>query len=300
MERKFKIKIHDSVKDYTMMVVGCFLYSFGAVLFVEPYGFAPGGTYGLAMVFHHLWGWRTEVAALSMDIPLLIIGSIILGAKFGIKTLICTLLLPLFMFLVHTFYGYDALLDPGLTDFTQMHQQMLSSVFGGVIYGIGLGMVYRTGTTTGGSDVINMIVRKYFHISMGTASIIVDGLITLTTVIAFGDWTLPMYSWLIIFVSAVITDRVMQGAPSKTLMIITSKIDEVRDYIIEEMGRGATLIPGTGLYEGKQRDIIYVVVSSREVIQLRKLIAEIDPKAFINVITSSEILGEGFKSIHFQ
>ena len=92
----------------------------------------------------------------------------------------------------------------------------------------------------------------------------------------------------------------MQGAPSKTLMIITSKIDEVRDYIIEEMGRGATLIPGTGLYEGKQRDIIYVVVSSREVIQLRKLIAEIDPKAFINVITSSEILGEGFKSIHFQ
>ncbi|MBP5796610.1 MAG: YitT family protein, partial [Bacteroidales bacterium] len=106
-----KIKIHDTVKDYTMMVVGCFLYSFGAVLFVEPYGFAPGGTYGLAMVFHHLWGWRTEVAALCMDIPLLVLGSIILGAKFGIKTLICTLLLPLFMLLVHSVYGYDALLD---------------------------------------------------------------------------------------------------------------------------------------------------------------------------------------------
>lgn len=295
-----KIKIHDTVKDYVIMVMGCMLFSIGAVLFVEPYGFAPGGTYGLAMVFHHLWGWRTEVAALCMDIPLLIIGTLVLGAKFGIKTLICTLLLPFFMFLVHTVYGFDALLDPGLTDFTQMNQQMLSSLFGGVFYGVGLGMVYRTGTTTGGTDIINMILRKYFHISMGTASIIVDGLITLTTVIAFSNWTLPMYSWVIIFVSAVLQDRVMQGAPSKTLMIITSKVDEVRDYIIEEMGRGATLIPGTGLYEGKQRDIIYVVVSSREVIQLRKLIAEVDPRAFINVINSSEILGEGFKSIHFQ
>jgi uncharacterized membrane-anchored protein YitT (DUF2179 family) len=295
-----KIKIHDTVKDYIVMVMGCMLFSIGAVLFVEPYGFAPGGTYGLAMVFHHLWGWRTEVAALCMDIPLLIIGTLVLGAKFGIKTLICTLLLPFFMFLVHTVYGFDALLDPGLTDFTQMNQQMLSSLFGGVFYGVGLGMVYRTGTTTGGTDIINMILRKYFHISMGTASIIVDGLITLTTVIAFSNWTLPMYSWVIIFVSAVLQDRVMQGAPSKTLMIITSKVDEVRDYIIEEMGRGATLIPGTGLYEGKQRDIIYVVVSSREVIQLRKLIAEVDPRAFINVINSSEILGEGFKSIHFQ
>ena len=282
------------------MVMGCMLFSIGAVLFVEPYGFAPGGTYGLAMVFHHLWGWRTEVAALCMDIPLLIIGTLVLGAKFGIKTLICTLLLPFFMFLVHTVYGFDALLDPGLTDFIQMNQQMLSSLFGGVFYGVGLGMVYRTGTTTGGTDIINMILRKYFHISMGTASIIVDGLITLTTVIAFSNWTLPMYSWVIIFVSAVLQDRVMQGAPSKTLMIITSKVDEVRDYIIEEMGRGATLIPGTGLYEGKQRDIIYVVVSSREVIQLRKLIAGVDPGAFINVINSSEILGEGFKSIHFQ
>jgi uncharacterized membrane-anchored protein YitT (DUF2179 family) len=295
-----KIKIHDTVKDYVIMVMGCMLFSIGAVLFVEPYGFAPGGTYGLAMVFHHLWGWRTEVTALCMDVPLLIIGTLVLGAKFGIKTLICTLLLPFFMFLVHTVYGFDALLDPGLTDFTQMNQQMLSSLFGGVFYGVGLGMVYRTGTTTGGTDIINMILRKYFHISMGTASIIVDGLITLTTVIAFSNWTLPMYSWVIIFVSAVLQDRVMQGAPSKTLMIITSKVDEVRDYIIEEMGRGATLIPGTGLYEGKQRDIIYVVVSSREVIQLRKLIAEVDPRAFINVINSSEILGEGFKSIHFQ
>lgn len=295
-----KIKIHDTVKDYVIMTVGCFLFSFGAVLFVEPYGFAPGGTYGLAMVFHHLWGWKTEAAALCMDVPLLVIGTIVLGAKFGIRTLICTLLLPLFMLLVHTFYGYDALLDPGLTNFTEMNQQMLSSLFGGVLYGVGLGMVYRTGTTTGGSDVINMILRKYFHISMGSASLIVDGLITLTTVIAFGDWTLPMYSWVIIFVSAVLQDRVMQGAPARTLMIITSKTDEVRDYIINEMGRGATLIPGTGLYAGKQRDIIYVVVSRREVVQLRKLIAEIDPKAFINVINSSEILGEGFHDIKPQ
>ena len=285
------------IKEYAMMVFGCFLFSLGAVIFVEPYGFAPGGTYGLSMVFHHLWGWRTELTALCMDIPLLIIGMLVLGSKFGIKTFICTLLLPAFMFLIHTFYGYDSLLEPGITDITMFDQQMLASLFGGVIYGAGLGIVYRSGATTGGSDIIAMIVRKYIHMSMGTAVIIVDGLITLSTVIAFHNWSLPMYSWVIIFVSAKVMDRIMEGSPSKTLMIITCEIDQVKDFILNNLSRGATLIPATGMYEGKERDIIYVVLTRRELIPLRKKIAEIDPRAFVNVIDSNEILGEGFKSL---
>ena len=163
---------------------------------------------------------------------------------------------------------------------------------------VGLGLVYRSNATTGGIDIIAMILRKYSHLSMGICTLIVDGLITLSTVIAFGDWKLPMYSWIIIFVESRVIDFILEGPKrAKTLMIVTSKSSEIRDFIINEMGRGATLIQGKGLYSGEGRDIIYVVLGRREMIQLRQVISKTDPYAFINVLDSAEILGEGFQDL---
>ena len=267
-------------------------------MLVEPYGFAPGGTYGLGMVAHHLWGFETEYVALCMDVPLLIIGFIVLGNRFGIKTIVSTILLPLFMQLIHRIYGYASLIEPEVVEMTAYQHPIIAAIFGGVVYGIGLGMVYRSRATTGGSDIIAMILRKYTHLSMGTATIIVDGLITLTTVVAFGDWKLPMYSWIIIFVESKMIDFILEGPKrAKTLMIITSKADELRDFILNDMGRGATLIPGKGLYSGSGRDIIYVVVERSEMIRLKEKVSKTDPQAFVNVIDSAEILGEGFQKL---
>jgi uncharacterized membrane-anchored protein YitT (DUF2179 family) len=259
--------------------------------------FAPGGTYGLAMVFHHLWGWRTETTALCMDIPLLIIGILVIGKKFGIKTMLCTFLIPLFMWILHNTHGYDSLIEPGISDMNLFKNQLLAAIFGGIIYGIGLGMVFKSRATSGGSDIISMIVNKYFHISMGTAVVIVDGIITLSTVIAFGDWKLPMYSWIIIFIESKIIDLIIEGSSVKTMMIVSEKLDPIKEVIINDLGRGATLIPAIGMYKGEQRHIIYTTMTRREMVTLRYKIAEIDPRAFINVIESSEILGEGFKNI---
>lgn len=297
------------VIEYLYLVLGCFMFSLGAVVLVEPYGFAPGGTYGLSIVFHHLFGWETEVTALSMDIPLLIIGTLILGRKFGVKTLICTLLIPAFMWLLHKTYGYNSLIEPevskqiiedGIQGVQALHlykNQLLAAIFGGVIYGVGLGLIFRSRSTSGGSDIIAMIVNKYFHFSLGTCIIVVDGLITLSTVIAFGDWRLPMYSWIIIFIESKIIDMVVAGKSVKTVMIITNKTEEVKNVIINELERGATLIPATGMYKGEKRDIIYTTLTRREMITLRYKIAEIDPNAFINVVDSAETLGLGFKNI---
>lgn len=295
--------------EYLYLVLGCFLFSLGAVVLVEPYGFAPGGTYGLSIVFHHLWGWETEATALSMDIPLLIIGTLILGRKFGIKTLICTLLIPAFMWVLHKTYGYYSLIEPevskqimkeGIQGVQALHlykNQLLAAIFGGVVYGVGLGLIFRSRSTSGGSDIIAMIVNKYFHLSLGTCIIVVDGLITLSTVIAFGDWRLPMYSWIIIFIESKIIDMVVAGKSVKTVMIITSKTEEVKNIIINELERGATLIPATGMYKGEKRDMIYTTLTRREMITLRYKIADIDPNAFINVVDSAETLGLGFKNI---
>lgn len=293
-----KSTLKTSIKEYLLLILGNFIFALGAVMLVEPYGFAPGGTYGLGIVFHHLWGVETEFAALCMDVPLLIIGFFILGNRFGIKTIVSTILLPLFMQLLHRVYGYASLIEPNVVELAGYQHQIIASIFGGVVYGLGLGMVYRSHATTGGSDIISMILRKYTHLSMGTSTIIVDGLITLSSVVAFGDWKLPMYSWIIIFVESRMIDFILEGPKrAKTLMIITSKSEEIRNFIINDMERGATLIPGKGLYSGEGRDIIYVVLGRREMIRLREIIAKTDPYAFINVIDSAEILGEGFQTL---
>ncbi|MBR7157349.1 MAG: YitT family protein [Bacteroidales bacterium] len=295
---KEKLFSKDFFIAYAYLIGGCFIFALGNVLFAEPYGFAPGGTYGLSIVFHHLWGWRTEVSALSMDIPLLIIGFIFLGGKFGIKTVVCTFIIPVFMSLVHKFYGYNALLEPEITERALLEEQLLSAVFGGIVYGIGLGMIFKSRATSGGSDIIAMILHKYTHISLGTLVIIVDCTITLTTVVAFGDWRLPMYSWILIFIEGKVIDLVVEGASvHKTLMIVSEQTDKIREVIINDINRGATIINAQGGYQGESRQIIYTILTRREMMILRHHIQKIDPNAFINILDSKEILGRGFKSL---
>lgn len=282
---------------YFLLFGGCFIFTVGAVLFIEPYGFAPGGTYGLSMVFHHLWGWRTEYAALCMDIPLLILGIAVIGKKFGAKTIICTFALPFFMMLLHKYWGFDSLIEPGIAKMADLKDQLLAAIFGGIIYGLGLGMIFKSRATSGGSDIIAMILNKYTHLSIGTLVMIVDGVITLSTVVAFGDWRLPMYSWIIIFIEGKVIDLVVDGQRMKTLLIVSDEIEPIKNIIINDLNRGATLIASVGMYKGEKRNIIYTVLTRREMVTLRYKIAEIDPHAFINVVESSEILGEGFKNL---
>lgn len=295
---KEKLFSKDFFIAYAYLIGGCFIFALGNVLFAEPYGFAPGGTYGLSIVFHHLWGWRTEVSALSMDIPLLIVGFIFLGGKFGIKTVVCTFIIPVFMSLVHKFYGFNALLEPEITERALLEEQLLSAVFGGIVYGIGLGMIFKSRATSGGSDIIAMILHKYTHISLGTLVIIVDCTITLTTVVAFGDWRLPMYSWILIFIEGKVIDLVVEGAAvHKTLMIVSQETEKVRNLIINDINRGATIIEARGGYKGDSRQIIYTILRRREMMILRHHLKTIDPQAFVNIIDSKEILGRGFKAL---
>ncbi len=295
---KEKFLSKDFFITYGWLLGGCFVFALGAVMFAEPYGFAPGGTYGLSIVFHHLWGWKTELAAFCMDLPLLLLGIYFLGGRFGVKTVICTIMIPIFMWLIHYVYGYDALLEPDITDRKMLSEQLLSAVFGGIVYGIGIGMIFKARATSGGSDIISMILNKYTHISLGTLVIIVDCTITLTTVVAFGDWRLPMYSWIIVFIEGKVIDLVIDGAAvHKTLMIVTDKLDPVKEVIIKDINRGATLLPAVGMYKGESRNMIYTILTRREMMILRHRIAEIDPEAFINVMDSKEILGKGFKPL---
>lgn len=214
---------------YAMLIAGSVIFAAGDVMFVNPYMMAPGGTYGLSNVFNTLWPWKISLYAICMDVPLLLIGTWILGPKFGIKTIISTILIFAFTFLFENWWGYAPVIHagdivetaaPGMIEI-QGHggwfapDYFINTVAAGLIYGVAIGLIFRSGATSGGSDIISMILHKYTHISLGTLVIIVDGLITLSTFIAFGDIRLPLYSCIIIFIEGKIIDLVVDGLKLK-------------------------------------------------------------------------------------
>lgn len=283
--------------NYTLIIVGAFILAAGFVLFIDPHRIAPGGVYGIGIVIHYLtvgvFDWAPEglpigTIGLILNIPLTIIGIRILGPKFGVKTVIGFLLSSVFIDLLHIILGYKPLVD----------DMLLSSIFGGVLIGFGLGLIFKTKATSGGSDIIAMIIAKYTKLPLGQLMIYVDSAIVLLAVIAFQDWKIPLYSWIVIYVTGKVIDMTLEGVSyDKTLFIISDKYDEIRDKIINDLERGGTMIKAEGMYKGQEKKIIFTNVSRREVYILRDFIHSIDPYAFITVIDANEILGLGFKSI---
>ena len=299
---------------YLLLVLGSALFAVGDVMFVNPYLMAPGGTYGLSNVLNTVWPWKIAFYAICMDIPLLIIGTLILGPKFGVKTVVSTVLIFLFTLLLESIWGYNPVIHDGAIVASPIEGRnmveilnnggwfepdyFLNTVVAGLIYGVAIGLIFRSGATSGGSDIISMILHKYTKISLGTLVLIVDSCITLTTFIAFGDIRLPIYSIILIFIESKVIDLVVEGTKSyKTAFIVTDKLDEVKEYILNDMHRGGTCITGEGLYNGTERKMIYVTMERADFVKLRSNLRRLDPAALVNVIESSEIMGKGFKAL---
>ena len=301
---------------YVLLVVGSLLFAIGDVMFVNPYLMAPGGTYGLSNVFNTLWPWKISLYAICMDVPLLIIGTWILGPKFGMKTIISTALIFVFTFVLESWWGYAPVIHDGTitaaADTSTINSMVeiphhggwfhpdyfLNTVVAGLIYGVAIGLIFRSGATSGGSDIISMILHKYTKVSLGTLVMIVDGIITLSTLVAFHDIRLPIYSIIIIVIEGKVIDLVVDGIKTyKTMFIVTDKPEAVREFIINDIKRGGTLISGTGLYKGTERKMLYVTLNRSDMIKLRSVLYHIDPHAFVNIIESSEILGKGFRRL---
>lgn len=299
---------------YLLLIIGSALFAVGDVMFVNPYLMAPGGTYGLSNVLNTVWPWKISLYAICMDIPLLIIGTIILGPKFGVKTVVSTILIFAFTFLLETVWGYNPVIHDGAISATQLEgismvkvpndggwfvpDYFLNTVVAGLIYGVAIGLIFKSGATSGGSDIISMILHKYTKISLGTLVLIVDSCITLTTLIAFGDIRLPIYSIILIYIESKVIDLVVDGTKSyKTAFVVTDEVETVRNYIVNDLHRGGTSLTGTGLYQGAERKIIYVTLDRTDLIKLKSNLHRLDPKAFVNIMESSEIMGLGFKPL---
>lgn len=286
-------------KDYSLIVIGSFILAVGFVFFISPHRIVPGGVYGIAIVVHYMtvemfsfWpeGIPIGLFGLVLNIPLTIIGIKVLGTRFGIKTVIGFVLSSVFMdFITYMRVDGDAPLVPDI---------LLSCVFGGVLVGFGLGLIFKSRATSGGSDIIAMMIAKHTRMQLGQLMIYVDSTIVLLGLVAFQDWQIPLYSWVVIYITGRAIDLVLEGANyNKALMIISERHEDIRKKILVDLERGGTYLKGTGMFTGEDKHIIYTIVSRREVAILEEYISTIDPDAFITVMDTHEILGEGFQSL---
>lgn len=276
-------------KSYTLITVGAFIMATGYVLFVSPYKFVPGGVYGIGIIMYHLVGFPVGLTGLILNIPLMIIGIKLLGPRFGVKTVVGFVLASGFIDGLTIITGNEPL--EGI-------EPLLASIFGGVLIGLGLGLIFKAKATSGGSSIIAMLLTKYSRIPLGQSLMIIDALIVLMGLAAFGDWTIPLYSLIIIFITGKVIDVVLEGfSYEKTLFIISDHYETIAEKILKDLNRGGTFIEGKGMFKKDEKKIIFVNVTRREVAILQDFINQIDPDAFVTVIEASEILGKGFRSL---
>lgn len=293
--------------SYSLIAIGSFILAAGFVYFIDPHKIVPGGVYGIGIVVKNITseimgdgikipfikepifsdGLGIGFVGLMLNIPLTILGIKILGPRFGVKTVVGFVLSSVFIDVL------DENFDGALVD-----DVLLSCIFGGVLIGFGLGLIFKSKATSGGSDIIAMIIAKHTQMSLGILMIIVDSAIVFLGLIVFKDWKIPLYSWIVIYVTGKVIDTTLQGVSyDKALFIISEKYDEIRDKIINDLNRGGTLINGVGMFKGLDKKIVFTNVNRRELAILQDFIKEVDPSAFMTVIDANEVIGNGFKSI---
>ncbi len=277
------------IRNYSLILIGAFIMASGFVLFITPYKIVPGGVYGISIVLHYILDTPVGMMALAFDIPLTIIGIRVLGPRFGMKTVVGFFATAIFMDTLTYFYGSEPLVQ---------NDALLSSIFGGLFIGVGLGLIFKAKATSGGSDIVAMIIGKYTKLPLGQLMILVDSLIVLVGLIAFKDWKIPLYSLIVIFITGKVVDVILEGMSyNKVLFIVSEKTEEIKEKIVKDLNRGGTLVHGQGMYSGTEKSIVFTAVTRREMSMLQEFINRIDPNAFVTVLNSNEILGNGFKSL---
>ena len=306
--------------SWATIVAGCTVMALGFVLFINPYNIVPGGVYGASIVLHHIFpSIKVGTFGYMFDIPLLIISAIFLGSKLGARTLVAALLTPAIMNLM-TWLAYPtpeaveslspALLLGGIIDFSD--HLIVATVIGAAIIGLGSGLIAKNRATSGGTDIVALLMQKYLKIPFSSAILMADGCVVLfgLFVIGFDSTTasgaeaapalyLSFYSLIAIYITARTINIVLNGAQSDRLLFIVSvnRRDELREFILKDLDRTATIINSYGLYTLDRNTTLMLVVKNKEVDSVKRAIRKVDPNAFITVTDAHATYGEGWKEL---
>ncbi len=304
-------------RSWLLIFVGCSIMGAGFVFFINPYNFVPGGVYGAGIVLHNLFpSIQVGTFGYMFDVPLMCIAVLVFGGKFGARTVLAALYTPGFMnILTRLVYPDEAAvrsLDPALLldgRLDRSTDRLLTCIRGAVLVGVGQGLVVRQQATTGGTDIVGMLLQKYAGIKFSTGILLADGAVVLSglVVIGFGlgtdqpaegGWMLTLYSLITIYAASRVVAYMLDGASyDKLLFIISDKHAMLKEFIIRDLDRSATYIKSKGMYTDASREMIFLVVSRKEVRLVQHKIKELDPKAFVVVTDAYDTYGEGFKQL---
>ncbi|EAX46860.1 protein of unknown function DUF161 [Thermosinus carboxydivorans Nor1] len=271
------------LRNYLGITLGAVLTALALNMFLIPNKVAAGGVSGLATVLHYLFGLPVGMTMLALNIPLFVASVKVLGAHFGINTLFGAAALSVAIDVLAPY-------TPVLT-----HDLLLSALYGGVLSGIGMGIVFRFKGTTAGTDLAAAIVNKLLGVSIGQSLLAIDFFVIASAGVAFASAELSLYALISLYVTSKIIDLIQEGPSSaKAFIIITARPAVVAKTIMEDVGRGVTFVQGRGAYSGTCREVLLCVVHTSEVTRIKELVYGIDPRAFVILVDAHEVLGEGF------
>ena len=272
------------LKDIVLISAGAFIYAFGVNYFFVANKLADGGIAGISVILHYLFNFNISTTYLVLNVPLVIMGYKLIGGKFIIKTFYGTAMTSL------AFRVFQNYLGP-------MDDKLIASIFGGLIIGIGLGTIFVGGGSSGGADILVKILNKYFDIPVGKAFLALDSFVLSALGILFGR-DIFMYTLVGLFISTKAIDFIQDGVDkAKALMIISDKSEEIKNEIMKQTGRGVTIINARGGYTNDNKEVLYCILGRYEVTTVKRIIKNIDRKAFMSISEVSEVLGEGFKDL---
>jgi len=287
MDSHIEHKKLNTLTQYAAILIGCFIMAFGYSYFCVPYKIAPGGLSGIATVLYYFTGLPVGITTLALSVPVFLFSIKVLGIKFGIKTVFATVFFSLFIDLeakiLNAFNG----------------DIFLASVFGGVLIGLGLGIIFRFGASTGGTDLIAAMFKKYAEwISLGTWILIIDLSVVLVAGFSFKSVNIMLYSIITIYVTNKMVDFINEGIDyTKAVYIISKKSDEIANGIMEKLERGVTGIYCKGMYTKEDINMLLCIISRTQISEIKKIVHDIDKNAFVLCVGALEVMGEGFKKI---
>lgn len=284
--------------DYLWIILGSIITAAAINLFLVPYKIAPGGVTGIATVIYYLSGQRFPVGTtmLILNIPLFIFGMKFIGGKFTVRTLFSTVFLSVVIDLSEPFTSLFSK-QLALEKLSASPDYLLYAIFGGFFMGLGLGLVFKSGATTGGTDLAARIVHHFAPgLTMGKLLLLIDSAVIVFAAISFSSFLLALYAILSLYISSKIIDVILEGINfAKAVFIISDHSDEIAQSIMKELERGVTGLSGKGMYTGKDKRVLYCIIQRGQLALLKALVKKIDSKAFIILGDVTEVLGEGFK-----
>lgn len=274
--------------DYSLIVVGAFLQALSYVLFLAPFKIVPGGVYGISIVLHYVTkgvfsifpdGLPMGATALCFNVPLLLLAMKKIGLASGPKTIVTFVLISVFTDTLSYFCGTEPLVE---------NDTFIACFYGGAILGIGVTCVFKAQSTSAGTDVLARVIANNSNLKVSNMIIILDSAIVMLGLIVFQDWAVPLYSWFAIFVYGKVVEMFQTENPNRAVFIVSKKTQEIKDLIVGKMGMRGTFLHGRGMYEGKEKEIIFTIAERKDMPRLKDEIKEIDPNAFISTMHASK------------